>query len=303
MTSQRDPETILAAWLDEGPTDLPDATRRAIVTALPTTVQARRGLFAPWRFGPMHVPMRLAAPALVALTVVVLGVVLGVGSPRPRPTAGPPVHPSPTAPAPTASLVAQACGHQLVPTLLLSVGCTYDSTVFAHPLTVTLADPWLSGDERATAVSFRGYGPSISGAEVRLIILGDVSDGGCIGFTTPPPSPQLPRTAAEYIAWLRLVAPSAIGPVGATVGGLPATAFTIPNPDAIANCTALRLGSTSLATDPARTSLDCFGGDCTLYVIDDGSRVLLLQATLRPYIEPSDPQAAERFLGGLRFAP
>ena len=26
----RDPDSVLAAWLDEGPTDLPDATRRAV---------------------------------------------------------------------------------------------------------------------------------------------------------------------------------------------------------------------------------------------------------------------------------
>ena len=33
MNAPRDPETVLAAWLDEGPTDLPDVTRRAILTA------------------------------------------------------------------------------------------------------------------------------------------------------------------------------------------------------------------------------------------------------------------------------
>ena len=31
MTTPRDPDEILAAWLDEGPTRLPDQTRRAIV--------------------------------------------------------------------------------------------------------------------------------------------------------------------------------------------------------------------------------------------------------------------------------
>ena len=36
MKPTRDPEVIFAAWLDEGPMDLPDATRRAILTACST---------------------------------------------------------------------------------------------------------------------------------------------------------------------------------------------------------------------------------------------------------------------------
>ena len=39
MTTPRDPDAILAAWLDEGPTRLPTPTRRAIIIALPTTSQ------------------------------------------------------------------------------------------------------------------------------------------------------------------------------------------------------------------------------------------------------------------------
>ena len=46
MNANIDPEAVLTAWLDEGPTELPDATRRAILTSLSTTPQARRGLLA-----------------------------------------------------------------------------------------------------------------------------------------------------------------------------------------------------------------------------------------------------------------
>jgi hypothetical protein len=48
MTTPRDPDEILAAWLDEGPTRLPDQTRRAITVALPTTSQRRHALNVPW---------------------------------------------------------------------------------------------------------------------------------------------------------------------------------------------------------------------------------------------------------------
>jgi hypothetical protein len=124
----RDPESVLAAWLDEGPTELPDATRRAILTALPTTPQARRGLLAPWRFLAMNTFARGAAVVLVA--VVAIGTVallagprLGVGGPSPS---SPPSSASPSAsssPSPLASapplpaldstFVSQSYGDQL----------------------------------------------------------------------------------------------------------------------------------------------------------------------------------------------
>ena len=66
----RDPDSVLAAWLDEGPTDLPDVTRRAILTALPTTPQARRGLLAPWRFMLMNTFARGASVVVVAVVAV-----------------------------------------------------------------------------------------------------------------------------------------------------------------------------------------------------------------------------------------
>jgi len=90
--ANRDPESVLAAWLDEGPTDLPDATRRAILTALPTTPQARRGLIGPW---PSRILSTFASGAATALVIIVLalgalaliGSHANVGGPPPTPTA------------------------------------------------------------------------------------------------------------------------------------------------------------------------------------------------------------------------
>jgi hypothetical protein len=94
MNATRDPEAILSAWLDEGPTDLPDATRRAILTSLPTTPQARRGRLAPWRHFDMNGFGRLAAAALVVVIAIgglflVLRPNLGSGTPSPSPAAIP----------------------------------------------------------------------------------------------------------------------------------------------------------------------------------------------------------------------
>lgn len=42
MNRSRDPEAIVAAWLEDGPIDLPDETRRAISVAVRTQPRARR---------------------------------------------------------------------------------------------------------------------------------------------------------------------------------------------------------------------------------------------------------------------
>ena len=107
MNATRDPETILTAWLDEGPADLPDATRRAILTALPTTRRARSGPFAPWRFSQMLIYPRMAAAVLV--TVIAVGgamYLLGQRNPVGAPAASP-AAPSPT---PSATVAKETAG-------------------------------------------------------------------------------------------------------------------------------------------------------------------------------------------------
>lgn len=78
--ANRDPDSVVAAWLDEGPTDLPDVTRRAILTALPTTRQARRGLLAPWRF--THMTTFARAVTMVLVAVVAVGTAALLAGPR-----------------------------------------------------------------------------------------------------------------------------------------------------------------------------------------------------------------------------
>lgn len=118
MNVTRDPDSILDAWLDEGPTDLPDATRRAILSSLPTTPQARRGPLAPWRSTRMSMVAGAAAVLVVAIVGIgVLALEVGHGGNQvggPSPTA----IPSPTPfglPLPTldATFVSPAYGYQI----------------------------------------------------------------------------------------------------------------------------------------------------------------------------------------------
>lgn len=72
MTTPRTPDLIVASWLDEGPNELPDVTRRAITVGLRTTGQRRRGLLAPWWDPAVHgMAARLALGAMAV--VVALG--------------------------------------------------------------------------------------------------------------------------------------------------------------------------------------------------------------------------------------
>ena len=107
MTIPRDPDAILAAWLDEGPNRLPDATRRAIAVTTRTTDQKRRSLWAPWRTVPMPSFARGAVVAIAAIAIAggaayFLGPGQGVGGPPPaaRPTVT--STPTPASPSPAA---------------------------------------------------------------------------------------------------------------------------------------------------------------------------------------------------------
>lgn len=113
MTTPRDPDEILSAWLDEGPTRLPDQTRRAISVAIPTTTQRRRAMRAPWRYFDMTTAPKFALAATAVVAVVLGGAFLikppasgsDVGGATTSPTtAAPSVAPSAaTSPSPIAS--------------------------------------------------------------------------------------------------------------------------------------------------------------------------------------------------------
>ena len=102
MTAQRDPDAILASWLEDGPTRLPESTKRAIAVTTRTTHQTRRPMWVPWRFPTMNGTTRFAIGA-VAMVAVALGALYlsigppsgGVGGPAGSPT--PLLSPSATA--------------------------------------------------------------------------------------------------------------------------------------------------------------------------------------------------------------
>jgi len=131
MTANDERDATVSAWLDEGPTDLPGATRRAILTSIPMTPQVGRGPTALWTPPRMHGLGLFAAAALVAV-LAIGGAIYLVRPPAVGPNASPTI--APTNPPTAASRVALREGR-------LPAG-QYTTTAFQPTLRFTLGDGW-----------------------------------------------------------------------------------------------------------------------------------------------------------------
>lgn len=95
MTAPRDPDDILMSWLSEGPTRLPDPTRRAILVGLSTVGQRRVVLHGRWRS--VRTSILMGAPAATAIVVIAIGMGLYRASVTGPAGSTPTVTPSPAA--------------------------------------------------------------------------------------------------------------------------------------------------------------------------------------------------------------
>lgn len=117
MTTQRDPDVVLAAWIDEGPVDLPEEQRRAIVNATNVLTQRRGGIAVPWRDALMTGTTRTALAAVAVIVVAIGGLVLlgpglsggSGGPPSPTPTLAPTPGPDGAVPIGTITLTESGC--------------------------------------------------------------------------------------------------------------------------------------------------------------------------------------------------
>jgi hypothetical protein len=106
MSATRDPDHILHAWLEEGPTVLPAPTVRAIEVATRVSARRRPAIRLPWRSDPMPFLNKfLGAAAVIAIVAVATFAslnLLGVGTgtdptPHRSPTVAATAAPTPTA--------------------------------------------------------------------------------------------------------------------------------------------------------------------------------------------------------------
>jgi len=140
MNVQRDPDAILTAWLEEGPTGLPEPTRRAIAVNTRTTNQRRHPIWLPQRRPMMNTYARLAV-AVVAIAIAVGGAAYFLtpagGKIGGLTTASPSLVPSPSA-RPSATSTATAAP---TPRILAQQGSVFPGrymTAFQPSLTITI---------------------------------------------------------------------------------------------------------------------------------------------------------------------
>jgi len=102
MNVRRDPDAVLAAWLEEGPSALPESTRRAIAVTTRTTMQRRHPLWMPRGRPLMNTYARWAVAAIAV--VLAIGGAAYVLAPGGGQIGGPPN----ATPSPSPSAVASA---------------------------------------------------------------------------------------------------------------------------------------------------------------------------------------------------
>jgi len=177
MNAPRDPDVVLAAWLDDGPEELPSSTRRAISTAVRTTPQARTGFGLPARRPMMSRFFILAGGAAVvafAIGAVAIGMPRssgGIGapaqSPGPSPTSSPARSQSSSNPAATAP------------------PSPFTSSQFKVPIGFTLLDGWtIATDETGTV------GMQLSDAVASFVSLDSLTVRGATSTSPWQPWPD-----------------------------------------------------------------------------------------------------------------
>jgi hypothetical protein len=173
MTTRHDPDLTIAAWLDDGPTRLPESTGRAIAVSIRTSRQTLRPMWAPWRNPPMSSPARLLAAALVAI-VAIGGVVYAV---TPRGSGvGPPIAAASPSPTPSASASAPR-----------------SPTPAPSPSPISTADwlPFTSAWYGFGAAYPPGYAPKRATLHWNLVRDQTVFHDSIDSFTAPTGSPKL----------------------------------------------------------------------------------------------------------------
>jgi hypothetical protein len=244
MTTPRDPDEILAAWLDDGPTRLPDQTRRAIAVSLPMTRQRRYALGVPRRFATMSSTIKFAFGAVGVVALVLGGALLlgqggsggsvgGVGGaptlslvPSPTPTAIP--TPSPT-PSPSPGSI--SFGESGAP---LTAGTYTGFDPFPIKMSITVPDGW-SGNVGGPYAVFLGddSGRGSIGVTIFNDVYADPCDSGK-GLVSPRPGPAVDDLVAA-LAKMPNVKPTK--PVTDTIGGQAAKQLTLTAPAPTATCT------------------------------------------------------------------
>lgn len=220
MTTPRDPDRLIRAFLDEGPTDLADRSYDAVRADIERTRQ--RVVIGPWREPRMNNIVKIAIALAAVVVVAVVGYQLlpgtgGVGGgPSPTPSPAPTLSPSPAAELP------------FPPEGALAVG-RHSMTLNGVRLSINVATPgWTSNG--SWGLDKGNIGPGGAGFILWPDAVPDrVFSDPCSQVEGPPAGPSAADLAAAVATLPGSVLVS--GPSDVTIGGKPAKLVVITIPE------------------------------------------------------------------------
>ena len=208
MTTPRDPDRLIGAYLDEGPTVMPDRVLDAIRDDVNRTDQ--RAGFGPWRTLTMSRPL-LAAAVIAAIVVGAVAIYallrppsVGTDDPTPTPTPTPAAFP--------------IDGD-------LEIGTTYLHTGFSEPLSFTVpasvSDGRVAGDWADSQIfRFNDFEYGVATFYDDVLVVDDLCN--------PTSELAIPATPEEIGTWLRDAAGLTVSaPIDLSVDGRTAMAWDV----------------------------------------------------------------------------
>ncbi len=291
MNVTRDPDAILAAWLEEGPTGLPEPTRRAIAVNTRTTTQRRQPIWMPRRRPSMNIYARWAIAA-IAVVIAVGGAAYflapaggGVGgTPTAVPSPSPSASASPAVTATPVPSVASLATPSPSPSVLAKEGFVYPGRyvpAFDPGLTFTIAhEVEHSCAPEGIQAGFQCRGSIDANLPVWLNVeFGQPRIEIHIGRVDKVFDPKHPATLidppADLASWISKLPGVTVvtAPTTVKVGGLDATQFDVTESKAV------RIGPIPGVTDPPAFG---FGPNYTIRLIVlpvHGHQVLIMLGT------------------------
>ena len=287
MTGPRDLDHVLGAYLQDGPTELPDRSYDDVRTVIDSTKQW--AVIGPWRFPTMTLFTRVATLAVVVLALSVAGVSLlprssGVGGE----VASPMPSPSPT---PTVSPLPLPTGEGVMP---LAPGTYLTQDPFLSRVTFTLpAGPmaW-EGNIGGPYAVFLG---DATEDLLRFQVFDSVYADPCSGSGTqviPRPGPAVDDLATTLASLPGL---TVTPPTDVTLGGVQGKELTMTAPTTV-GCRVwiLPLGATN----------DMVAGERQrVWILDVGGQRLVIDAPETPAMTAEQKAIVQSVLDSIQIAP
>lgn len=272
MTTLRDPDEILALWLEEGPARLPEPTRRAIVVQTRTTRQTRRPMWVPGRTPPMN-PIARVALGGIAVVAMLLGALYFV-NPAGNGIGGQPAATATSSPTPSPSPSPIALSDVQVP---LDPGTYVTADPFPLPIRMTVPAGWTGKIGGPYLVLLeRTSAPGT----IAFSIFDKVFADPChttTGYIDPPVGPTV-EDLATALGGLPTV--EVTTPVEATIGGRTGQQLTITAPTVTTGCELVPGGTFPIWELPLGSTNELMPGQVDrVWIVDVEGTRLVIDAT------------------------